>query len=69
MKKKGLKRVRRRKYKAIDSLEGADFEEAVGNLTPEERDGFLEYSPRKISTKIVLDWVKRDRKLTNKDLR
>lgn len=62
-KKKGLERVRRRKYKALDKLEGVDFEEAVGNLTPEERDGYLAYSDREISTKVILDWVKRDRKL------
>jgi len=62
-KRKGLEKVRRKKYKAIDKLEGVDLEEAVGNLTPEEREGFLEYSTRKISTKMMLDWVKRDRKL------
>jgi hypothetical protein len=62
-KQKGLERVRRKKYKTIDKLEGVDFEEAVGNLTPEERDGYLEYSDREISTKMLLDWVRRDRKL------
>lgn len=62
-KKKGLERVRRRRYKALDKLEGADFEEAIGNLPPEERDGYLAYPNRKkISTKVLLDWVTRDRK-------
>lgn len=61
--KKGLERVRRKKYKALDKLEGVDFEEAVGNLMPGERDGYLAYSDREISTKVFLDWVRRDRKL------
>jgi hypothetical protein len=68
MKKKGLERIRIRKYKAINKLEGADFEEAIGNLTKEEREGFLAYSDKDIPTRVMLDWVKRDRKLTNKDL-
>ena len=68
-KRKGLERIRGKKYKEIDKLTGVDFEEAVGNLTPEERDGYLAHSDREISTKVMLDWVKRDRKLTNKDLR
>ncbi len=62
-KQKGLERVRRRKYKALDKLEGVDFEEAVGNLASEEREGYLAYSDKEISTKVMLDWVKRDRKL------
>ena len=63
IKKRGLERVRRKKYKALDKLEGVDFEEAVGNLTSQEREGYLEYSKREIPTKVLLDWVKRDRKL------
>ena len=62
-KQRGLERVRRKKYKALDKLEGVDFEEAVEDLTPEEREGYLAYSDREISTKVMLDWVKRDRKL------
>jgi hypothetical protein len=62
-KKKGLERVRRKKYKAIDKLKGLDFEKAIENLTPEEREGYMEDSNREISTKVMLEWVKRDRKL------
>ncbi len=62
-KKKGLERIRIKKYKKINKLEGVDFEDAVGNLTKEEREGFLAYSDKEIPTKVILDWVKRDRKL------
>jgi hypothetical protein len=61
-KKRGLERLRRKKYKAIDKLQGLDYEKALEDLTPEERDGYLDYSSRTISTKTILQWAKRDRK-------
>lgn len=51
--KKGLKRVRRKKYEAIDKLEGLDLEEAIEKLTKEERDEFLNFTTRKIANRMI----------------
>ena len=62
-KKKGLERIRRKKYKAIDRLEGIDYEEALENLAPEERDGFLVYSDKNTPTSVFIKWGRTDKKV------
>jgi len=35
-----------RKYKALDKLQGLDYEEAFGKLTPDERERYLQYKDK-----------------------
>ncbi|MDD1777860.1 MAG: hypothetical protein LUQ65_06780 [Candidatus Helarchaeota archaeon] len=35
-----------RKYKALDELQGLDYEEAFGKLTPDERERYLQYKDK-----------------------
>jgi hypothetical protein len=61
-KKEGLDRIRRKKYEALDKLNGIDLEEEMAKLTPEEMDGYLSYSPKKFPMTQLLSVVQIRRK-------